>query len=57
MLALNKAGGIRVLRVLASATAAPSQLPALFALARDAHIARRALIRCVAELRDRLAYV
>jgi adenosylhomocysteine nucleosidase len=57
LLALNKAGGIRVLRVLASATAAPSQLPALFALARDAHIARRALIRCVAELRDRLAYV
>lgn len=55
LLALDQAGAIRALNVLASIAVAPAQVPALFALARDAAIARRALIRRVAELRDRLA--
>jgi adenosylhomocysteine nucleosidase len=55
LLALDQAGAIRVLKVLASVAAAPSQIPSLLALARDAAIARRALIRRVAELHYRLA--
>jgi adenosylhomocysteine nucleosidase len=55
LVALDQDGAIRSLRVLASVAAAPSQIPALFALARDAAAARRALIRCVAQLRDRFA--
>ena len=55
LVALDRAGGIRILNVLASVAAAPSQIPALIQLARDAAIARRALIRRVAELRDRFS--
>ncbi|MBV9757226.1 MAG: hypothetical protein JO047_09245 [Alphaproteobacteria bacterium] len=57
LIALDHAGSVRILRVLASVTAAPSQIPALVQLAWDGAIARRALIRRVAELRERLAGV
>ena len=54
LIALDQAGAIRFLRVLASVAAAPSQIPALIQLASDAAIARRALIRHVAALKQRL---
>ena len=57
LVALDRKGAIRIVRVFTSVVAAPSQLPALFALARDAAAARRALIRRVAELGDRLPLV
>ena len=57
MAALDHAGAIRAPKMLVSLAAAPSQIPALLALARDAALARRALIRRVAELNDRLAFV
>ena len=55
LLALDRRGSIRLLTMLASVAAKPSQIPELMALARDAAAARRALIRRVAEIRQRLA--
>lgn len=55
--ALDHAGAIRLPKVLASIAAAPWQIPALITLACDAAVALRALIRRVAELRERLAHV
>lgn len=57
LIALDQAGAIRSMKVLASVAAWPSQIPALIQLACDAAVARRALIRRVAELGDRLALV
>jgi adenosylhomocysteine nucleosidase len=45
LLALDRRGGIDLIRVLASLLRQPTQLPALLALAADAARARRALIR------------
>jgi adenosylhomocysteine nucleosidase len=55
LVALDRAGTIRFLTVLASVAATPSQLPELLQLARDAAIARQALTRRVAALDQRLA--
>ena len=52
--ALDAQGRIGLRRSLASLLAQPRQVPALFALARDAAIARRALVRRVREFRGRL---
>lgn len=57
LLALDQTGAIDVLKVLGSVAASPSQIPALLTLTRDAATARRALIRRVAELGNRLAGV
>ncbi len=57
LIALGGSGEIQILKLLASVAANPSQIPGLIALARDAAAARRALIRRVAELRDRLPLV
>lgn len=57
LLALDPGGAIQLLKVLASVAARPGQISELLALARDAAAARRALIRRVAEIRDRLAGV
>jgi adenosylhomocysteine nucleosidase len=45
MIALDRSGGIRAARVAMSVLRAPAQIPALLALARDAALARRTLIR------------
>lgn len=55
LIALDQAGAIRLLQVLRSVGSDPRQIPALIRLARDAAIARRALIRRVAELGNRFA--
>ena len=48
--ALDRDGAIGVWRVLASVARNPGQLPGLFALARDAALARRALLRAAARI-------
>ena len=49
--ALDRQGGIGLWRVLASVGAHPGQVPGLIALARDAALARRALVRSAVQIR------
>jgi len=49
--ALSSAGAIRPLNVLRSVAAQPGQIPALLRLARDAVLARRALVRSRQDMR------